>query len=107
MLTITIYFLTAALSRHYRSQESMFSLSLHELTACVYYKLAIERGLRGCNPEAERAAHQPTTASADSGGGGSSSGGGVPKKDSAGSSSSSEDYECKNAQHADVETAIR
>ena len=32
----------------------MFSaLSLHELTACIYYKLAIDRGLRGCDPDAE------------------------------------------------------
>eukprot|EP00600_Ochromonadales_sp_CCMP1393_P006515 CAMPEP_0174954748 /NCGR_PEP_ID=MMETSP0004_2-20121128/599_1 /TAXON_ID=420556 /ORGANISM="Ochromonas sp., Strain CCMP1393" /LENGTH=1315 /DNA_ID=CAMNT_0016202601 /DNA_START=234 /DNA_END=4178 /DNA_ORIENTATION=- len=40
--------------------ESMFSLSLHELTACVYYKLAVERGLRGCHPNAEYLAHRPT-----------------------------------------------
>lgn len=37
----------------------MFSLSLHELTACVYYKLAIERGLRGSNPDSELLAHAP------------------------------------------------
>lgn len=37
----------------------MFSMSLHELTACIYYKLAIDRGLRGCNPEGERIAHAP------------------------------------------------
>uniref|UniRef100_A0A7S3H6I2 sn-1-specific diacylglycerol lipase n=2 Tax=Spumella elongata TaxID=89044 RepID=A0A7S3H6I2_9STRA len=37
--------------------ESMFSLSLHELTACVYYKLAIERGLRGSHPDSEKLAH--------------------------------------------------
>ncbi len=41
------------------SQESMFSLSLHELTACVYYKLAIERGLRGSHPDSEKLAHAP------------------------------------------------
>ena len=38
----------------------MFTLSLHELTACIYYKLAIERGLRGCNPEGELLTHQNT-----------------------------------------------
>jgi Lipase (class 3) len=37
--------------------DRMFSLSLHELTACIYYKLAIDRGLRGCDPEGERVAH--------------------------------------------------
>ena len=37
----------------------MFSLSLHELTACVYYKLAIERGLRGSHPDSEKLAHAP------------------------------------------------
>jgi hypothetical protein len=37
----------------------MFSMTLHELTACVYYKLAVERGLRGCNPDAEYIAHLP------------------------------------------------
>ena len=37
--------------------DRMFSLSLHELTACIYYKLAIDRGLRGCDPEGERIAH--------------------------------------------------
>lgn len=35
----------------------MFSNSLHELTACIYYKLAIERGLRGCHPDGELQAH--------------------------------------------------
>jgi hypothetical protein len=28
-------------------------MSLHELTACIYYKLAIERGARGCFPDEE------------------------------------------------------
>ena len=37
--------------------EKMFSLSLHELTACIYYKLAIDRGLRGVTPELEHAQH--------------------------------------------------
>ena len=31
----------------------MFSPSIHELTACIYYKLAIERGIRGCNVHKE------------------------------------------------------
>jgi hypothetical protein len=38
--------------------DRMFSLSLHELTACIYYKLAIDRGLRGCDPEGESVAHK-------------------------------------------------
>lgn len=33
--------------------DKMFSMSLHELTACIYYKLAIDRGLRGCVPDEE------------------------------------------------------
>ena len=40
--------------------DKMFSISLHELTACIYYKLAIERGLRGCSPTAEAIAHDDT-----------------------------------------------
>ena len=31
----------------------MFSPSIHELTACIYYKLVIERGIRGCNVDKE------------------------------------------------------
>ena len=27
------------------------------MTACIYYKLAIERGLRGCDPDGEFRAH--------------------------------------------------
>ena len=38
--------------------DRMFALSLHELTAGIYYKIAIERGLRGCNPTAEAIAHE-------------------------------------------------
>ncbi len=37
----------------YSSQDTMFSTSIHELTACIYYKLAIERGIRGCNATKE------------------------------------------------------
>lgn len=33
-------------------------MSLHELTACIYYKIAVERGLRGCNPDGELIAHK-------------------------------------------------
>lgn len=32
-------------------------MSLHELTACIYYKIAIERGLRGCDPDGEHITH--------------------------------------------------
>jgi hypothetical protein len=35
------------------SQDKHFPISLHELTACIYYKLAIERGVRGCYPDEE------------------------------------------------------
>ena len=46
--------------------DHMFSLSLHELTACIYYKIAIDRGLRGCDPQGELVAHSQTPPSADS-----------------------------------------
>lgn len=36
----------------------MFSTSIHELTACIYYKLAIERGMRGCHVDDEDVAHK-------------------------------------------------
>lgn len=39
------------------AQDKHYPISLHELTACIYYKLAIDRGLRGCLPEAEYEAH--------------------------------------------------
>lgn len=39
--------------------DDMFP-SLHELTACVYYKLAIDRGLRGCQPDAALETHRDT-----------------------------------------------
>jgi hypothetical protein len=73
----------------------MFSLSLHELTACVYYKLAIERGLRGSNPQAERLAHAPRARP-------------VPIQQSSQTADlSAEDYECKDADDADIKLAIR
>ena len=40
-------------------------MSLHELTACIYYKLAIDRGLRGCNPDSELVAHAPRSFARD------------------------------------------
>jgi hypothetical protein len=33
-------------------------LSSHEVTACLYYKLVIDRELRGCNPDNEWHAHK-------------------------------------------------
>jgi hypothetical protein len=77
----------------------MFSLSLHELTACVYYKLAIERGLRGSNPQAERLAHAPRARSHHR----------VRPAPSQPSQSEPpvEDYECKDADDADIQLAIR
>lgn len=37
--------------------DKLFSMSLHELTACIYYKLAIDRGIRGCKPLIEAQLH--------------------------------------------------
>lgn len=72
----------------------MFTLSLHELTACVYYKLAIERGLRGSNPEGERLAHSPHTRKSKSG-------------KSHRSAPHAVDYDCRDASDADLQLAIR
>jgi hypothetical protein len=33
-------------------------MSLHELSACIYYKLAVDRGVRGCDPGGEQASHE-------------------------------------------------
>jgi hypothetical protein len=38
-------------------QDERYPLSIRQMTACIYYKLAIERGLRGCDPEGEFRAH--------------------------------------------------
>lgn len=115
----------------------MFSLSLHELTACVYYKLAIERGLRGSNPDSELLAHAPRTRRSRAA---YTNNVNIGSKDSRGhhdpnlnasasaapsqppqqqqeqqqqhdaredSTSNGGDYECKNASDADVRLAIR
>jgi len=37
--------------------DKIFTMSLHELTACIYYKLAIDRGIRGCQPLLESQLH--------------------------------------------------
>ena len=92
----------------------MFTLSLHELTACVYYKLAIERGLRGSHPDSELLAHAPH--SSGSSGGGSSSSRGTNNNTSTDknssnthntTTSSSGDYHCKDAEDSDIAIAIR
>ncbi len=110
----------------------MFSMSLHELTACIYYKLAIDRGLRGCNPEGERIAHaphiSPTTASrganntagvhsinsyhhqhhahnSSGSGSGTASGGGGGKATA--DSMDSNDFDCDAAKSEDIDKAIR
>ena len=91
----------------------MFTLSLHELTACVYYKLAIERGLRGSHPDSELLAHAPH--SSGSSGGGSSSSRGTNNNTSTdknssnthNTTSSSGDYDCKDAEDSDISIAIR
>jgi hypothetical protein len=44
------------------TQDKHYPISLHELTACIYYKLAIDRGLRGCSPEGECEAHSAASA---------------------------------------------
>jgi len=38
-------------------QGDSFPLTVHDLTACLYYKLALDRGLRGCTPELEHELH--------------------------------------------------
>jgi hypothetical protein len=73
----------------------MFTLSLHELTACVYYKLAIERGLRGSNPEGERLAHAPRTRQNRS------------HRQRKHKQHGRDVYECKEASDADVSLAVR
>jgi hypothetical protein len=90
--------------------DDMFP-SLHELTACVYYKLAIDRGLRGCQPDAALETHRDTDlqrrvweqfalldeapASASAGGGGGGGGSGAPLHD------------CRPATERDLALAIR
>ena len=39
--------------------DKAYPISLQELTACIYYKIAIDRGLRGCCPQLELEAHSP------------------------------------------------
>ena len=39
-------------------QDKICPISLHELTACIYYKLAINRGVRGCMPDEEHICHR-------------------------------------------------
>jgi hypothetical protein len=111
----------------------MFSLSLHELTACVYYKLAIERGLRGSHPDSERLAHTPrkakspvpsprpsngsfrnnNSAKLNSGGGigTSASTTGSQRQDKPAAVPEAvpvdDDYECKDAHNMDLQLAIR
>ena len=46
--------------KHITKIENHFSLSLHELTAVIYYKIAINRGIRGCIPEEEARLHLPS-----------------------------------------------
>ena len=110
----------------------MFSMSLHELTACIYYKLAIDRGLRGCNPEGEKIAHAPhlstipydrtaagavhttnsyygSNRSSASGSGGGAYAGGSQKSGTSNvdDGSKAEDYDCNAAHMDDIEKAIK
>eukprot|EP01038_Epipyxis_sp_PR26KG_P009273 gene9273-12493_t len=96
--------------------DTMFRFSLHELTACIYYKLAIERGLRGCNPDGERIAHKRThntshlltftkSESTDRSNRYKSSSSTTTGQTS--NSSDSNNYECRDASDADLNEAIR
>lgn len=76
----------------------MFEISLHELTACVYYKLAIERGLRGCYPDSEAEEHK-TTADAKFEY--------VASTPDNQEGSRKEKFHCKEAKESDVSAAIR
>lgn len=111
--------------------DDMFSMTLHELTACIYYKLAIDRGLRGCNPEGEKIAHAPHLSSMHfdrslsggvvhttnayygttrSGGGAATAGGGSGRGAMSPTSLddvSKEDYDCNVAHMDDIEKAIK
>jgi hypothetical protein len=42
----------------------LYPITLQELTACIYYKIAIDRGLRGCNPAEELLLHSNSAATA-------------------------------------------
>ena len=101
----------------------MFTLSLHELTACVYYKLAIERGLRGSHPDSELLAHAPHSSGSGSSSGSSRGSSGTNNNTStnknsgythntsstntSSSTNSSGDYDCKDAEDSDISIAIR
>ena len=39
--------------------DKHYPISLSELTACIYYRLAIERGIRGTDPDGEHRLHYP------------------------------------------------
>lgn len=39
--------------------DKHYPISLSELTACIYYRLAIERGIRGSDPDGEYRLHYP------------------------------------------------
>ncbi len=82
-------------------------MSLHELTACIYYKLAIDRGLRGCNPDSELIAHQTRLRDGAASYlppplGGRNSSGTIDHSDY-----DDEDFECMPAKDADISTALR
>lgn len=44
--------------KHLSGLGDAWPLSIHELTACIYYMLATERGLRGDHPDRELQEHQ-------------------------------------------------
>eukprot|EP01035_Chromulina_nebulosa_P021317 gene21317-27619_t len=71
--------------------EKKFPMSLHVLTACIYYKLAVDRFLRGCYPEDEHNAHSPVVSSEQS----------PPTTSSLSSSSSSYISDSKEDKHSD------
>mmetsp|Transcript_4943 Transcript_4943/g.6803 ORF Transcript_4943/g.6803 Transcript_4943/m.6803 type:complete len:1165 (+) Transcript_4943:24-3518(+) len=81
--------------------DTMFSSSIHELTACIYYKLAIERGIRGCNIDSEELVHSQKQSN-DCGNNSSDS---DSSKNTA--TSEEEEYSCEPAEDADLKEAIR
>jgi hypothetical protein len=58
--------LSLSLSSDYNLQDKALRLSPKELTACLYYKLAVERALRGRYPDAEMHAHRTNSKDKDS-----------------------------------------
>jgi len=50
-------FFTLQFNDRFTLKDKAYPISLQELTACIYYKLAIDRGLRGCKTDSELLSH--------------------------------------------------